>query len=161
MIDRAYEPPDQHWNERVRTSFSKQGAMQFLGATIAELQPGTCTIVLPFRSELAQQHGYFHAGMTSAIADTAGGYAALTLFPAASEVLTVEFKVNLIAPAQIGTLLAEASVVRSGRTLTICTVDVCVERETSAVRAHAANAHPHRPKVVRARRALRATPPAR
>ncbi len=128
MIDPTYQPPDPAWDTRVRESFAKQGAMRFLGATIAELSPGNCTIALPFRDELAQQHGYFHAGITSAIADSAGGYAALTLFPANSEVLTVEFKVNLIAPAQTGTLVAEASVVRSGRTLTICTVDVCVQR---------------------------------
>ncbi len=133
MIDPRYEAPDPDWNARVRGSFARQGAMRFLGAMIAELQPGNCTIALPFREELAQQNGYFHAGITSAIADSAGGYAALTLFPARSEVLTVEFKLNLIAPAQIGTLVAEASVVRSGRTLTICTVDVCVERDGERV----------------------------
>ncbi len=133
MIDPTYAPPDPDWNARVRASFAKQGAMRYLGAEIAELSPGNCAIALPFRDELAQQHGYFHAGITSAIADSAGGYAALTLFPPLSEVLTVEFKLNLIAPAQIGTLVAEASVVRSGRTLTICTVDVCVERDGERV----------------------------
>ena len=129
MIEPTYRTLDPEWDARVRASFDRQGAMRFLGARIAELSPGNCTIVLPYRDELAQQHGYFHAGITSAIADSAGGYAALSLFPAQSEVLTVEFKVNLIAPAQTGTLVAEASVVRSGRTLTICTVDVCVERD--------------------------------
>lgn len=129
MIEPTYRAPNPEWDVHVRESFDRQGAMRFLGARIAELAPGNCTIALPYRDELAQQHGYFHAGITSAIADSAGGYAALTLFPAHSEVLTVEFKVNLIAPAQAGTLVAEASVVRSGRTLTICTVDVCVERD--------------------------------
>lgn len=129
MIEPTYKPEDPNWDARIRASFAKQGAMRLLGAKIAELQPGNCTIELPFRDDLAQQHGYFHAGITSAIADSAGGYAALTLFPALSDVLTVEFKVNLIAPAHGGTLVAEASVVRSGRTLTICTVDVCVDRD--------------------------------
>jgi uncharacterized protein (TIGR00369 family) len=85
-------------------------------------------IELPFRADLAQQHGYFHAGMTSAVADSAGGYAGLTLFPAAAEVLTVEFKINLIAPAHGERLVADAHVVRSGRTLTVCTVDVSCAR---------------------------------
>lgn len=80
-----------------------------------------------------QQHGYFHAGITSAVADCAGGYAALTLFPAGADVLTVEFKINLFAPAHGELLVAEANVVRRGRTLTICTVDVCVERDGARI----------------------------
>ena len=133
MIEPLYSPPDVHWEARVRESFAKQGAMRHIGASIAEIAPGSCTIVAPFRDELAQQHGYFHAGITSAIADSAGGYATLTLFPATAEVLTVEFKINLIAPAVGELLVAEATVVRSGRTLTICTVDICVEREGSRI----------------------------
>ncbi len=123
------EPAHAGWEARVRESFARQGAMASIGATIAELTPGRCTIALPFRPELSQQHGYFHAGMVSAIVDSAGGYAGLTLFPAASEVLTVEFKINLIAPAD-GTLLrATGTVVRSGRTLTVCTGEVVIERD--------------------------------
>ena len=123
------EPAHAGWEARVRESFARQGAMTHIGATIAELAPGRCTIALPFRPELSQQHGYFHAGMVSAIVDSAGGYAGLTLFPAASEVLTVEFKINLIAPAD-GTLLrATGTVVRSGRTLTVCTGEVVTERD--------------------------------
>jgi uncharacterized protein (TIGR00369 family) len=129
MMERAFSPRDHEWQHRVRTSFAQQGAMRLLGASMAELSPGRCTIVLPFREEIAQQHGYFHAGITSAIADSAGGYAALTLFPQSAEVLTVEFKVNFIAPAQDGLLRAEANVVRSGRTLTICSVEVSVDRD--------------------------------
>lgn len=128
MIEPLYTPPDPGWDARVRASFARQGAMRHIGASIAELAPGSCTVVAPFSDDLAQQNGYFHAGMTSAIADSAGGYATLTLFPATAEVLTVEFKINLIAPAQGELLVAEATVVRSGRTLTICTVDICVER---------------------------------
>jgi uncharacterized protein (TIGR00369 family) len=126
-----FEPSDDAWEQRVRESFGRQGAMRLIGASIASLAPGRCTIALPFRPELAQQHGYFHAGISSAVADSAGGYAALTLFPANSEVLTVEFKINLLAPALGDTLVAEAGVVRSGRTLTVCGVDVHVERNGS------------------------------
>ncbi len=133
MIEPLYSPPDPGWEDRIRASFAKQGAMRHVGATIADITPGTCVIVAPYRDELAQQHGYFHAGMTSVVADSAGGYAALTLFPATAEVLTVEFKINLIAPAQGELLVAEASVVRSGRTLTICTVDISCERDGARI----------------------------
>jgi uncharacterized protein (TIGR00369 family) len=120
------------WAERVRASFERQGAMRFLGASISELAPGRCVIALPYRDELSQQHGYFHAGITSCIADSAGGYAGLTLFPERSEVLTVEFKINLIAPAHGELLRAEGHVVRSGRTLTVCTIEASVERAGTA-----------------------------
>ncbi len=133
MIESAFEALDPKYGERVRESFGRQGAMKLLGATIEALEPGHCRIELPFREELAQQHGYFHAGITSAVADSAGGYAALTLFPAASEVLTVEFKINLIAPAHGDRLVADAHVVRSGRTLTVCTVDVACLRDGAFV----------------------------
>ncbi len=128
MIEATFAAPDPNYDERCRSSFARQGAMTLLGATIEALAPGHCVIELPFRTDLAQQHGYFHAGITSAVADSAGGYAALTLFPATAEVLTVEFKINLIAPAQGERLIADARVVRSGRTLTICTVDVSCAR---------------------------------
>ncbi|PLC48169.1 DUF4442 domain-containing protein [Pollutimonas subterranea] len=110
--------------KRVRDSFDRQGLMRHLGATLIAIEPGEVHIKLPFRDELTQQHGYFHAGGTSAIADTAGGFAGLTLFPAGSSVLTVEFKVNLIAPARGDHLEAVGKVVRSGRTLTICHLEV-------------------------------------
>jgi uncharacterized protein (TIGR00369 family) len=128
MIEATFSAPDPNYDERCRASFARQGAMTLLGATIEALAPGHCVIEVPFRSDLAQQHGYFHAGITSAVADSAGGYAGLTLFPATAEVLTVEFKINLIAPAQGERLVADAHVVRCGRTLTICTVDVSCAR---------------------------------
>jgi len=109
---------------RVRNSFSRQGLMHHLGAVLAEVKPGRVSIQLPFREELTQQHGFFHAGSTSAIADSAGGYAGFTLFPADSSVLTIEFKINLLAPARGDYLEAVGSVVRSGRTLTICQLEV-------------------------------------
>ncbi len=112
----------------MRAGFAHQGALALLGARIAELELGRCVVAAPFRPELGQQHGYFHAGIISTLADAAGGCAAATLFPPNSAVLAVEFKVNFLAPAHGETLIAEAQVVRSGRTLTVCAVDVSVER---------------------------------
>lgn len=114
---------------RIRDSFARQGLMQHLGATLTQIESGTVTVRLASRAELSQQHGYIHAGAVSAIADTAGGYAALTLMDEDSEVLTVEFKINLLAPARGDYLEAAGTVVRSGRTLTVCRVDVwAIER---------------------------------
>lgn len=109
---------------RVRDSFNRQGLMAHLGAEMTEIRAGLVTLILPFRSEVTQQHGYFHAGGSSAIADTAGGYAAYTLFPEGSAVLTVEFKLNLINPAQGERLEATGRVIKPGRTLTVCQLDV-------------------------------------
>jgi uncharacterized protein (TIGR00369 family) len=109
---------------RVRDSFSRQGLMRHLGAELTEVAAGKVSIRLPWREALTQQHGFFHAGATSAIADSAGGYAGLTLFPLDSTVLTVEFKINLLAPARGDALEAIGSVVRSGRTLTVCQLEV-------------------------------------
>jgi len=108
----------------VRASFAVQGLMAHYGAELARVEAGAVDIAVPFCAALSQQHGYFHAGVTSAIADTACGYAALTLMPAGSEVLTVEFKINLLAPARGDELVARGRVVRSGRTLTVCQGDV-------------------------------------
>jgi uncharacterized protein (TIGR00369 family) len=124
----AFEPRFAGWEQRVRDSFAQQGAMAHIGARVSALVPGRCTVEVDFRAELSQQHGFFHAGITTSVSDSAGGYAALTLFPAESEVLTVELKINLLAPAGGRLLVAEGRVVRSGRTLTICTVEVFVER---------------------------------
>jgi len=110
---------DPRFAQRVRASFDRQGAMRTIGASIAALEPGYCAIALVPRAELSQQHGYVHAGIVAAIIDTAGGYAGLTLFPADSSVLTVEFKLNLLAPARGEQLVAEGFVVKNGRSLTI------------------------------------------
>lgn len=109
---------------RMQENFAKQGLMAHLGAEIVELRAGLATLGLPFRPELTQQHGYFHAGGTSALADTAGGFAGFTLFPEDAQVLTVEFKLNLINPAQGERLEASGRVIKPGRTLTICQLDV-------------------------------------
>jgi uncharacterized protein (TIGR00369 family) len=110
--------------ERVQASFDRQGLMTHLGARIAHIGPGEVHIVLPSRPEVTQQHGYFHAGATSAIADSAGGYAAFTLFREDSSVLTVEYKINLLAPAEGEQLEAVGTVLKSGRTLTVCQLEV-------------------------------------
>lgn len=120
-IGTAVEPA---LERRIRDSFGRQGLMQHLGAAIEEVRLGLVTIRMPFRPELSQQHGYFHAGGTSTIADSAGGYAAYTMFPEDSSVLTVEFKINLLNPARGDALEAVGKVVKSGRTLTICQLEV-------------------------------------
>jgi uncharacterized protein (TIGR00369 family) len=114
-----FTPSDPDYATRVFASFERQGAMHLLGARLAEVRPGYCAIELPYRKDLTQQHGYIHAGIVSAIADSAGGYAGFTLFPADSSVLTVEYKLNLMAPAAGERLIAEAHVVKAGRTLAI------------------------------------------
>ena len=109
---------------RVQDSFDRQGLMAHLGARLSHVSPGLVHIVLPARPEVTQQNGYFHAGATSAIADTAGGYAAYTLFAADTSVLTVEFKINLLAPALGDHIEAVGTVLKPGRTLTVCRLDV-------------------------------------
>ncbi|MFF9594289.1 PaaI family thioesterase [Streptomyces sp. NPDC014646] len=110
--------------KRVQDSLDLQGLMSHLGARITHIGPGRVHIVLPARPEVTQQHGYIHAGATSAIADSAGGYAALTLFDEDSEVLTVEYKINLLAPAAGHHLEAIGTVLKPGRTLTVCQLEV-------------------------------------
>lgn len=125
MEDRAHqEQASPVVQKRVQDSFGLQGLMSHLGAHLAHISPGRVHIVLPARPEVTQQHGYVHAGATSAIADSAGGYAALTLFDEDSDVLTVEYKINLLAPAAGDHLEAIGTVLKSGRTLTVCRLEV-------------------------------------
>jgi len=108
----------------VRESFDRQGLMHTLGARIVTIEPGLCVIEMAYAPGMSQQQGFFHAGAIGAIADSAAGYAAYALMPAGAEILTVEYKLNLIRPARPPTLRAEGRVVRAGRTLTVCRVDV-------------------------------------
>jgi uncharacterized protein (TIGR00369 family) len=124
---RAFKPLDPRYAERVRESFARQGAMRLLGAELLDVAAGYCAISLPPRPEVAQQHGYVHAGVVGAIVDSAGGYAGFTLFPADSSVLTVEFKLNLLAPAAGDRLVAEGFVVKPGRTLAVTRGEVHAE----------------------------------
>ena len=133
---RAFEPADAGFEARTRESFAKQGAMAHLGAVLGRVEPGYVEIALPFRAELSQQHGFFHAGIVATVADSAGGYAAYTLYPADAGVLTVEFKVNLMAPADGERIVAAGRVIRAGRTITVASFDVHVEKAGS--RTHCA-----------------------
>ena len=115
--------------ERVRASFEKQGLMRLLGAEVVEAGEGRCVIEIPFHEDLTQQERFFHGAVTGAIADTAGGYAALTLAPPDREVLTVEYKVNFLAPAWGEKLVARSEVLSAGRRLFVCSAEVvAVER---------------------------------
>ena len=110
--------------EEIKQSFAKQTIMELIGAQLTRVEPGIIEILLPYRADLAQQHGYLHAGIVTTIADSACGYAAYSLMPANSEVLSVEFKVNLLLPAKGEMFLASAEVVKSGKTLTVVRADV-------------------------------------
>ena len=120
----AFQTPDPNFEARVRASFGRQAVMHTIGAEMTRVGPGAVTIELPYRRDLTQQHGFFHAGITATIADSAAGYAAYSLFAADSSVLTVEFKINLVAPADGERLIASAQVKKPGRTLTICEFEV-------------------------------------
>jgi uncharacterized protein (TIGR00369 family) len=134
MIEKPkFAAVDAEFESRVRESFSRQGLMKHLGAQLAVLGAGQAEIHVPFRMEVTQQHNYFHAGVSGAIADSACGYAAYTLMPADASVLTVEYKMNLLAPADGEKLVARARVLRSGRTLKICVADVYVLKSGAEV----------------------------
>lgn len=113
---------------RVRASFARQSFMTLLGAEICHFAPGEVDIKVPFREDLTQQHGFFHAGATISILDSAAGYAALSLFDAGAGVLTTELKVNLLRPATGDWLVARGRVVKSGKTLSVCRSDVFADR---------------------------------
>lgn len=118
--------------ERVRTSFDRQGLMTLLGAELTDVTGGTVTIEVPRSEHVTQQEGFFHAGVTTSIADSACGYAALSLLPPGREVRSVQFTVNLLAPARGERLVARAHVVRSGRTISVCQADVVEVRSDGA-----------------------------
>ena len=123
---------DPDFATRVHDSFSRQAAMRLIGARLARLEPGLAEIELSYREDLTQQHGFFHGGITSMIADSAGGYAAYSLFPAGSSILTVEYKINLLAPADGERLVATGRVIKPGRTLTVCALDVAAIKDGKA-----------------------------
>ncbi len=128
-FDQHFSALNDNYQIDARKSFAAQGVMQFMGANMRTLQPGYCVIELPYSEDLTQQDGFFHAGVTSTIADSAGGYAALSLMPPRSRVLTVEFKINLTSKAEGSLLRAEATVIKPGRTLTVADIAVFVLTE--------------------------------
>jgi uncharacterized protein (TIGR00369 family) len=119
-----FEVSNPDYAKAVRDSFARQGLMATLGARIVAIDPGYCVIEMGYTPAVAQQQGFFHGGAIGAIADNAAGYAAYSLMPAGAEILTVEYKINLIRPALPPTLRAEGRVLRAGKTLTVCRADV-------------------------------------
>ena len=118
------QPLNPAFADEVRSSFSAQSVMTLLGARLSKVEPGQIAIELPYRADLTQQHGYLHAGIVTTIADSACGYAAYTLMPPHSQVLSVEFKVNLLRPAKGDLFRARADVIKAGKTLTVVRADV-------------------------------------
>jgi uncharacterized protein (TIGR00369 family) len=123
-MSEIFTPLDPHYDARVRASFARQPFMAYLGAHITHLAPGQCDVELVYRKELTQQHGFIHGGALASIADSAAGYAAFSLMPAGSSVLTVEYKLNILRPGEGEAVIARARVVKPGRTLTIVQADV-------------------------------------
>ena len=124
MKDFTATDPD--FAERVRKSFDAQGIMDHIGATLTLIEPAVCEIELPYSDAVSQQYGFFHGGVIGTIADSAGGYAAFGLMDAEDGILTVEYKLNLMAPADGDLLVARGQVVRVGRTLTVARAEVGV-----------------------------------
>lgn len=117
------KPSDTDCAARVRASFDRQKLMTTLGAKLEKVEAGTVSIRLPFRDDLTQQNGFLHAGALTAVADSACGYAALSLMPASADVLSIEFKINMLSPAT-GDVVARGEVIRAGRKIMVCRADV-------------------------------------
>lgn len=120
----GFAPQHDAFESAVRESFARQGLMRTLRAELVRVAPGEVDIAMPFSPEFGQQNGYLHAGTVASIADSANGYAAQTLAPAGDDVLAVEYKINLLAPAQAPRFVARGRVLRPGRTLTVCLAQV-------------------------------------
>jgi len=120
----TFSPKDPHYAARVRGSFDRQRVMTWIGAKLTHLAPGHCEITLPHKPDLTQQHGYIHGGIIGTIGDSAAGYAAYTLMPHDASVLTVEYKMNILAPGDGELLIARGEVIRAGRSLVVARADV-------------------------------------
>ncbi len=116
----TFEPRNPDFEARVRESFARQAAMRTLGATLAVVKPGRVEITLPWAEPLTQQHGFLHAGMVATGLDSACGYAGFSLMASDAAVLTIEFKINLLAPAQGQSFRMVGTVIKPGRTVTVC-----------------------------------------
>jgi len=125
----AFVPRDPGWEARCRDSFARQEFMRLVGGRLSDIEPGRCVVSLPMRAELTQQRGFLHGGVTAALADTAAGFAAYSLMPAGSSPLTVEFKINLMAPAVGDLFVARAEVVRPGRTLIVVETGIAAQSD--------------------------------
>jgi len=121
-----FEPIDPNYAARIKDSFNRQGFMNFINAELKKIAPGYCEIELPFSENLTQQHGFFHAGIVATIADNSSGYAAYSLMKSTSSILTVEFKINLMAPAKGECLIGKSKVIKNGKTLKVCQSEIFV-----------------------------------
>lgn len=120
----AHTAQDPDFESRVRQSFSRQAFMATIGASLVRIEPGEVDVELRSRDDLVQQHGFLHAGVLASAADSACGYAALSLMPPGAAVLSIEFKINMLAPAAGERILARGRVIRAGKTVTVCWGDV-------------------------------------
>lgn len=120
----AFTPQDENFEARVRASFVRQRLMETIGARLTRVSAGEVEIELAFREDLTQQQGYLHAGVVTSIADSACGYAAMSLTPPGADILSVEYKINLLSPARGERMIARGRVIRSGRNLTVCLGEV-------------------------------------
>ncbi|WP_103070061.1 PaaI family thioesterase [Aquimarina sediminis] len=124
-----FKPKSDHYKKKVSESFDRQKFMNLINAELIDVRPGYCEIHVPYHSSLTQQHGFFHAGIISTIADNTAGYAAFSLMEENSSVLTVEFKINLIAPGDGELLIGKSNVIKNGKTLTICSSEVFIIKD--------------------------------
>lgn len=122
----TFAPKDKDFATKVKDSFARQKFMGLVNATLFKIEPGFCEIHIPYDISLTQQHSFFHAGIVGTIADNSAGYAAFSLMDKDSSILTVEFKLNLISPADGELLIGRSHVLKNGRTLTICRSDVFI-----------------------------------
>jgi len=133
-VKTRFTSPDPDFQQRMRSSFNRQGFLRHLGVQMVDLQPGYCEMGVVFSDQLSQQHGYFHGGLVATVADVAGGYAAFSLTGPDTSMVTAEFKINFIAPAKGERLIARGSVIKPGKTLTISQCEVvCINDEVETV----------------------------
>ena len=124
-----FEPKFIHFKKKVEESFNRQKFMELINAKLVAVRPGFCEIHVPYDLTLTQQHGFFHAGVISTIADNAAGYASFSLMEENSSILTVEFKLNLMSPGDGDLLIGRSNVLKNGKTLTICRSEVFVVKD--------------------------------
>jgi uncharacterized protein (TIGR00369 family) len=113
----------------VRENFGRQGLMRQIGAVMTSVKQGSCVIEVPYHEAVGQQHGFFHGGVIGAVADTAGGYSAMSALPLGADVLTLEYKVNFMRPAAGELLIAEANVLKAGRSVVVTRVEIYVVKD--------------------------------
>jgi len=124
MSNTHHSHPAETPQHRVQRSFERQGLMRHLGAELLRVVPGECVLTLPYSDKVTQQQGAFHGGAIGALADIAGGYAALTMAPEGTEVVSVEYKINFLAACQGGELCATGRIVRAGKKIIVTSVEV-------------------------------------